>query len=48
MKIFMKAPVFAVCLKGIYYFFLFLGRKMEAGNFVRGEKSKNTELKKNT
>lgn len=46
MKIFMKAPVFAVCLKGIYYYF-FLGRKMEAGNFVRGKKSKNTELKKN-
>lgn len=37
-----------ICSVPQRYILLFsLGRKMEAGNFVRGEKSKNTELKRN-
>lgn len=45
MKIFVKEPVFAVCSK-VYITFFFKDRKMEAGSFVDGERSKDTEWEK--
>lgn len=48
MKIFVKEPVFAVCSKVyITFFSFFKDRKMEAGSFVDGERSKDTEWEKN-